>query len=155
MIKYLIPITLCVLAPSLFAETLSQPSFQLEVDDGWVHSVKKGPQTHADWGDQISIHHPNRSGELKIRSYRAPRSVTPTILRELTNVSWSEQLDWESYGDFSGYRYSYFEAGSFYRQWWLTDEKTIIFFVYSAGTEPQQAEKNEINEIVRSITASY
>ncbi len=72
----------------------------------------------------------------------------------MTNVDWSEQLDWESWGDFSGYRYNYSEDGLFYRQWWLTDVKTIVFFVYSAGTEPEQAEKNEINKIVRSITAN-
>ena len=72
----------------------------------------------------------------------------------MTNVDWSEQLDWESWGDFSGYQYSYSEKGLFYRQWLLTGEKTIVIFVYSTDAEPKQVEKNEINKIVRSITAN-
>ena len=152
--KTLLSVTLLAVAPSLFAETLSQPSFRIEVDDGWVHSIEKGPQSQDGFGDLISIHHPNRAGVLKIQSYPVPNSVDPKRLREMTNVDWSEQLDWESWGDFSGYQHNYSEGGLFYRQWWLTGKKTIVFFVHSASAEPKQAEKNEINKIVRSITAN-
>ena len=152
--KTLLSMTLFVLAPSLFAETLSQPSFRVEVDDGWVHSIEKGPRTQDGFGDLISIHHPDRTGVLKIQSDRAPGSVDPKRLREMTNVDWSKQLDWESWGDFSGYQHSYSEQGLFYRQWWLTDEKTIVFFVHSASAEPNHTEKNEIDKIVRSITVN-
>ncbi len=69
----------------------------------------------------------------------------------MTNVDWSEQLDWESWGDFSGYQYSYSEKGLFYRQWWLANESTVVFFVYSARDETTQSEQQEINRIVRSI----
>jgi hypothetical protein len=72
----------------------------------------------------------------------------------MTNVDYSEQLAWESWGDFSGYQYRYAESDSFYHQWWLTDEKTIVFFVYSAEVEPNQAEENEIKTIVRSLRAN-
>lgn len=144
-------VTLFTLTPSLFAETLSLPSFRIEIDDGWVPSIQK---THDGLGDRISVRHPNRIGVLKIQSYRASKSVDPRTLRELTNVDWSEQLDWESWGEFSGYQYSYFEEGVFYRQWWLTHNKTIVFFVHSAGAEPNETEKREIDEIVRSVTAN-
>ena len=137
-----------VLAPSLFAETLCQPSFRIEVDDGWVHSVNKGSQ--ALFGNLINIHHPNRSGTLKVQSLRAP-IVDPERLREMTNVDWSKQLDWESWGDFAGYQHNYFEKGSFHRQWWLTDGKTIVLFIHSSRVESKPAEKSEIDKIVRSI----
>jgi hypothetical protein len=101
-------------------------------------------------GSLISMHHPDRPGMLKIQSLRAP-TVSSERLRLLTNVDSSEQLDWESWGDFSGYRRSYFEKGSFHRQWWLTDGKTVVIFVHSSGVESNQAEINEIDEIVRSI----
>ncbi len=151
--KIIVALIAASLASSLLAETLSQPSFRIEVDDGWVYSIKKGPQAEDDrfnWGDVISIHHPDRPGVLKIHSLRAP-TVDPMRWRELTNVDWSVQLDWESWGDFSGYQHSYFEKGSFHRQWWLTDGKTVVFFVHSPGVESNQAEINEIDEIVRSL----
>ncbi len=140
-------VTALLLAPGLFAGTLSQPYFRIEVDDGWVHSTNKTTQAQ---DDLISMHHPNRPGVLKIQSLRAP-TVSPERLRLLTNVDSSEQLDWESWGDFSGYRRSYFEKGSFHRQWWLTDGKTVVIFVQSSGIDSNQAEINEIDAIVRSI----
>ncbi len=152
--KYFLSVTLFALAPSLFAQTLSQPLFRVDVDNGWTYSIEKRPQSPAGWGDLVSIRHPDRTGVLKIQSYRAPHPVDPKRLREMTNVDWSEQLDWESWGDFSGYQYSYSEKGLFHRQWWLAGEKTIVLFEHSADAEPKQAEKNEINQIVRSITAN-
>ncbi len=74
--KYFLSVTLVALAPSLFAQTLSQPLFRVDVDDGWVHSIQKGPQSNAGWGDLMSIHHPNRTGVLKIQSYRVPDKPT-------------------------------------------------------------------------------
>ncbi len=151
--KIIVALIAASLASSLLAETLSQPSFRIEVDDGWVYSIKKGPQAEDalfSWGDAISIHHPNRPGVLEIRSLRAP-TVSPERLRLLTNVASSEQLDWESWGDFSGYQHSYFEKGSFHRQWWLTDGKTVVLFLHSPGVESNQAEITEIDRIVRSL----
>ena len=151
--KIIVALIAASLAPSLFAETLSQPFFRIEVDDGWVYSIKKGPQAQdlISWGDVITIHHVDRPGVLKIRSLRVP-TVDPMRLRELTNVDWSVQLDWESWGGhFSGYQHNYPENGSFHRQWWLTDGKTIAIFVHSSGVESNQAEINEIDQIVRSI----
>lgn len=148
---HILLVTLFALTPSLFAETLSQPSFRIELADGWVPSIRK---THDGLGDRISVHHPRRTGVLKFQSYRAPNSVDPKTLREMTNVDSSEQLDWESWGDFSGYQYSYHEEGVFYRQWWLADKKTIVFFVHSAKGEPKETEKREIDKIVLSLTAN-
>ena len=81
-IPILVTALLVALTPSLFAETLSQAFFRIEVDDGWVYSIKKGPQAQDDlfsWGDAISIHHPNQPGVLEIRSLRAP-TVSPERL---------------------------------------------------------------------------
>ncbi len=157
LLKIIVALIAAGLAPSLFAETLSQPFFRIEVDNGWVYRIKKGPQTQdlISWGDVVSIHHPDRPGVLEIQSLRAP-TVDPMRLREMTNVDWSVQLDWESWGDdFSGYQHSYSENGSFHRQWWLTDGKTIVFFVHGSGVESNQAETNEIDEIVRSIQSFH
>ena len=121
--KYFLSVTLFALAPSLFAQTLSQPLFRVDVDNGWTYSIEKRPQSRDGWGDLVSIHHPSQTGVLKILSCSVPNPVDPTRLREMTNVDWSEQLDWESWGDFSGYQYSYSEKGLFYRQWLLTGER--------------------------------
>lgn len=144
--KHLPLLALLALAPNLFAATLSQPHFQIELEDGWTHSGKAR--------EPISIHHPNGGGVLEVRSFRAPGAVNPDALREMTNVDWSEALDWETWGDFSGYRYSYSEGGTFFRQWWLTDKSTVVLLVYSTTTEPNQSEKDAIDRIVRSLKAN-
>ena len=136
------------------AETLSFPSFRIEVEDGWVHSIEGGPQANPEWGDLISIYYPNGNGILKIQSFNAPDFVSKEILRNVTNVASSTPLIWQNWADYSGYQYDYLERGSFYRQWWLAIEKTIIFFVYESNTESKDIEIDEINKIVDSITVN-
>ncbi len=65
MIKILLVIAIFGLTTNSYAETLAVPSFQIEVEDGWVHSIERGPQANPEWGDLISIYHPNGNGILK------------------------------------------------------------------------------------------
>ena len=136
------------------AETLSFPSFRIEVEDGWVHSIEGGPQANPEWGDLISIYHPNGNGILKMQFFSTPYPVSKDRLRNMTNVEWSTPLVWQNWGDYSGYQYDYFERASFNRQWWLANETGIIFIVYNSNTESKDIEIDEINEIVNSITVN-
>ena len=152
--KILLVIAIFGLTTSSYAETLSFPSFRIEVEDGWVHSIERGPQAPHVWGDLISIYHPNGNGILNVRFFSTPFLVSKDRLRNITNVEWSTPLDWQIWGDNSGYQYDYWERGSFYRQWWLVNDRTIIFFVYKSSTESRDIEIDEINEIVNSITGN-
>ena len=144
---------LSLVSQTLVAQTLSQPLFQIDLEEGWNHSTQKG--TTADGsGAIISIHHPERGVSLKIQSFEAPATVRRDRLREMTNVDWSEQLDWESWGACAGDQCIYSEEGLFYRQWWLANESTVVFFVYSARVQTTQSEQQEINRIVRSIASN-
>ncbi len=154
MIKILLAIAIFGMTTSSNAETLSFPSFRIEVEAGWVHSLERGPQAHHEVGELISIYHPNGNGILKMQSYSAPDFVSKEILRNMTNVEWSTPLIWQNWGDCSGYQYDYSERGSFYRQWWLANERTIIFIVYDSNTESKDIEIDEINKIVDSITVN-
>jgi len=154
MMKLLLAIVIFGITTNSQAETLSFPSFRIEVEDGWVHSVERGPQANPEWGELISVYYPDGNGILNIRSFNAPDFVSKEILRNLTNVAASTPLIWQNWGDYSGYQYDYLERGSFYRQWWLAIEKTIIFFVYESNTESKNIEIDEINKIVDSITVN-
>ncbi|MEE8261715.1 MAG: hypothetical protein V3R83_04495 [Gammaproteobacteria bacterium] len=154
MMKLLLAIVIFGITTRSHAETLSFPSFRIEVEDGWVHSVERGPQANPEWGELISVYYPDGNGILNIRSFNAPDFVSKEILRNLTNVAASTPLIWQNWGDYSGYQYDYLERGSFYRQWWLAIEKTIIFFVYESNTESKDIEIDEINKIVDSITVN-
>jgi len=154
MMKLLLAIVIFGITTRSHAETLSFPSFRIEVEDGWVHSVERGPQANPEWGELISVYYPDGNGILKIRSFNAPDFVSKEILRNLTNVAASTPLIWQNWGDYSGYQYDYLERDSFYRQWWLAIEKTIIFFVYESNTESKDIEIDEINKIVDSITVN-
>jgi hypothetical protein len=149
--KYFLAIISVAFTTSINAETLAFPSFQIEIQDGWEHSVENGPG--GGLGPVISLRHPNGVGGLKMQSYDTPAVVSEDRLRNMTNVDSSTSLTWQDWGDYSGYQYDYFERGTFYRQWWLTSERTIIFITYQCDPEPTDSETEEIDKIVRSITA--
>ena len=122
----------------------SQP-FGIEVADGWVQEEE---------GELSSFYHPNGNGVLKIQSISASNVVDKERLRNLTNVDRSTPLTWQDWGGFSGYQYDYSERGSFFRQWWLVDQRTIIFVVYESSVEIEGADIDEVNRIVNSMTVN-
>ncbi len=148
--KNIFAIIIVATMTSLNAETLSFPSFQIEIHDGWEHSIENGSGDA--WGNTISLRHTNGVGILKMRSYHAPAVVSEGILRNLTNLELSIPLTWQNWGDYSGYQYRYVESDSYYRQWWLANGRTIIFVTYQCDPESKDIEAEEIDEIIRSIT---
>ena len=147
-------IAISVISTVSSAEILTFPSLQLEVEDGWAHSVESEAQAHDAAGSLISIYHPAGNGILKIRRYTAPSIVGREALRNMTNVDSSTHLTWQAWGDYSGYQHDYSEEGLFYRQWWLSDEMTIILIVYQSTTELGDIESDQISKIVNSIKLS-
>ncbi len=152
--KPLLAIAIFGITTSSYAETLSFPTFRIQVEDGWVHSIERGPQAQPEFGDLISVYHPNGNGILKMRFYSTPDFVSKERLRNMTNVDWSTPLISQNWGDYSGYQYDYAERGSFYRQWWIANKTGIIFIVYDSNTALKDIEIDEINKIVNSITVN-
>ena len=91
-------------------------------------------------------------GVLKVHSFSAPIDVSEDRLRNLTNVDRSTPLTLQDWGDFSGYQYDYAERGSFFRQWWLVNQRTMMFIVYESRVELDDALSAEIDSIVISMT---
>ncbi len=147
--KNLCAIIVFAMSASVNAETLSFPSFQIEIQDGWEHSIANRPVD--DLLSMISLRRPNGVGVLRIGFYDALAVVSEDALRNLTNLESSISLTWQNWGDYSGYQYDYLERGSFYRQWWLTSDGTIIFITYQSDPESKDIETEEIDKIVRSI----
>ena len=154
MMKILLAIAIIGMTTSSNAETLSFPSFRIEVEDGWVHRIEKAAQAHSYLGELISVYRPNGNGILKMQTFISPDFVNKETLRNLTNVDSSVPLTWQNWGDYSGYQYDYLERGSFHRQWLLANEGTVIFIVYDSNTESKDIEIDEINKIVESIAAN-
>jgi len=92
-------------------------------------------------------------GVLKIHTFSAPIVVDENRLRNLTNVDHSTPLTLQDWGEFSGYQHDYEERGSFYRQWWLVNQTTMMFIVYESNVELDDADIREIDRIVNSMTA--
>jgi hypothetical protein len=150
--KYSLALIALTLTTSLNAETLSFPGFGIEVPDDWEHSIESGPG--GDWGNTISLRHPQGAGILKLRSYHAPAAVSEGILRNMTNLDSVIPLSWQDWGDYSGYQYSYAESGAYYRQWWLTNGRTIVFSTYQCEAASKDSEVDAIDAIIRSLTVS-
>ena len=152
MMKYVLAIIISAMTANLSAETLSFPSFQLEIQDGWERSIDNRPV--GDLLSMITLRRPDGVGVLKIGFHDALAIVSEDALRNLTNLDFSIPLTWQSWGDYSGYQYDYSESGSFFRQWWLTNEGTIIFVTYQGDPESKDIETEEIDNIVRSIVTT-
>lgn len=142
-------LTLFAIASSLKAETLSFPSFQIDVPAGWKRSVEDRPGY--DRGSVVSLSHPDSSGSLTILAYEAPAGVSQDRLRNMTNIDASTPLTWQKWGDFYGYQYDYMESGSLYRQWWLVNEYGMLFITYQCDSELKDSDTEVIDNIVRSI----
>jgi len=150
--KTILAIILATITANLNAETLSFPSFQMEIQDGWERSIDNRPED--DLLSMVSLRRSDGVGVLKIGFYDALAVVSEDALRNLTNLDSSIPLAWQSWGDYSGYQYDYSESGSFFRQWWLTNEGTIIFVTYQCDPESKDIEAEEIDTIVRSIVTT-
>ena len=144
-----VAIIFIAIATNVYAETLSFPFFQIEVPAGWERSIENGPGS--DLGRVVSLRHPDGTGRLKVVSYNAPVIIGKDRLRNMTNVDASTPLDWQHWGDYSGYQYDYTERSSAYRQWWLVNERSMIFVTYQYDPESKDSDTEEIDEIVRSI----
>ena len=127
---------------------ISLGSVSVTIPGEWRHRV----ETQLNQEVITIIHHPDGAGTLKFKSLSAPKVVTREVLRNMTNVDSSIALDWQKWGDFSGYQYDYTESGVFYRQWWLVKQEEILLFVYSSDSQ-DDTERNVIDGIMTSLTA--
>ena len=152
MIKNLCGIILLTVSANLNAESLSFLSFVIEIPDGWEQSIESGSNENS--AGVISVRDPNGVGILRMRSYDAPSAVSEDRLRNLIDLELSTPLVWERWGNYSGYQHSYTENGVFYRQWWLANERTILFITYQCDPESSGVETELIEKIVHSITVN-
>ena len=152
MIKNLFGIILFTITANVNAESLSFPSFLIEIPDSWEQSIENGPDENS--VSVIGLRDRNGVGILRMRSYDAPSAVSEDRLRNLTNLEPSTPLAWEHWGDYAGYQYNYTENSVFYRQWWIANERTILFITYQCDPESRDIETEVVDKIVHSITVN-
>ena len=131
-------------------EPLTFDYFQMELRKDWLHRVEKAPAVPG-WGERVTIEGPDRVGKLQIMSYIAPVTVKRDVLRNMTNVDSSIELTMRRWGDYAGFAYEYVETKVSYRQWWLTNDRTMIFITYHRRVDSIDVEIDEIDTIVNSL----
>jgi len=141
-----------LLSTSTFAETLSFPFFQIEIQDNWRYEIEPVPGD--DSKQLLRIYGPNAIGTLSVMALDAPSIVSAEALRNLTNLERSIDLAWEDWGGYSGYQFNYIENGTYFRHWWLAHERTIMVISYECEPALSDIEAEEIDRIVNSIRAS-
>jgi hypothetical protein len=145
----LIPfISLILLGYNLHADNIANlvtvGAAEFVIPEGWRHEqeLNAGRLT-------VNVSHPDSQGVLKLSAMKIPAPTTMERLRNLTNVESSVNLDWESWGDYSGYQYDYSERGKSFRQWWLMNEEEILFVVYKSDSQDDPD-----NEVIDTILGS-
>jgi ABC-type Fe2+-enterobactin transport system substrate-binding protein len=152
MMKNIVAIPFFLISTSAFPETLSFPSFQIEIQNDWAHRIEPAPGDDA--GRVIRIHGPSAIGTLSLRALDAPNVVSAEALRNLTNLEESIDLAWESWGEYSGYQFNYVQDDTYFRHWWLAHERTILVISYDCEPALKDIEAEEIDRIVGSITVN-
>ena len=104
-----------------------------------------------DRSNLVTIYPTQGVAELKMQALTVPLEVDANILRNMTNLEESVQLDWQTWANYSGYQYSYMENAKYYKQWWVTHNHTILFVTYSSDTNPGIKEAESIEMMVNSI----
>jgi hypothetical protein len=151
------PLDECMAAGGLRAECFeSLPPNIVAEFEGWEAAqaaVRRHQfQLRQQLGGPTSFGMDVAGGVLKIQSLIAPSVIDKARLRIMTNLDRSTPLTWQDWGNFSGYQYDYSERGSFYRQWWLVNQRTMIFVVYESSAEIEKTNIEEVDRIVKSLT---
>jgi hypothetical protein len=159
--KLFLQITLLLISQTLSAQNVTQHSgtenysvislgsYNITLPVGWLHRTETDSSQRA----MTTIYHLDSTGTLKFKSLTLPQVVTQKNLRNMTNVDSSISLNWQKWGDFYGYNYDYNENGKIYRQWWLSNQEELLFFVYSNDSR-NNFEKEIMTNIVMSISAN-
>ena len=74
MTKNLFGVILFTLTANVNAESLSFPSFVIEIPDSWEQSIENGPNENS--VSAIGLRDRNGTGILRMRSYDAPGAVS-------------------------------------------------------------------------------
>jgi hypothetical protein len=145
----LIPfLTLILLGYDLYAENIDNlitvGAAEFVIPEGWHHEKESNAGRLT-----VNVYHPDSQGVLKLSSMKIPAPTTRERLRNLTNVNSSLNLNWHTWGEYSGYQYDYSERGKSFRQWWLMNEEEILFLVYKSDSQDDPD-----NEVIDGIVAS-
>jgi hypothetical protein len=130
------------------SKTISLRSFEMEIPEGWKYETATLPNEQV----VTQIFHPDKEGVFQIGLIISlPKAPTQSRMRLLTNVDSSVVLNWQKWGNFSGYHYEHAEQGKFYRQWWLTHHNRVLSVVYSSKTNDESLH-SVVDEMVKSLT---
>lgn len=138
-----------IVASNVTAETLVQHLYSIDFPDGWTYSIETS--TGDSWSDLVTFRGADEDGHLKIISYHAPVEMNEEQLRSITNVDARETLTWQQWGDFSGYQYGYEEQGSYYLQWFLVNEKTLLLITYQGEPTTKDSVAKSLSPMIRSL----
>jgi hypothetical protein len=165
MTKYTLLLLLLGIGSGSNAATLELPMFTIETADGWTHSIiepastqngsaQLSARTSLVSSTLVSITSASGIGDLKIHALAVPagmEAVDEVSLRRLTNLDSRIDLEWQSWGNGSGYQFSYIENNSFHMQWWITNGQTILLASYSSDSGPSDSVIGEVDAMLDSI----
>jgi hypothetical protein len=144
-------LALLLASMTVLAGTIALDAIEIDIDDGWVDRSEHAAGATGEHKNLLRVQHPNGSGTLTLQSLPTPESVDVATLRNLTNVPSETPLTYAHWGDFAGFQYDYAEGGTFYRQWWLADQRALVLVSYQYEADPGAAEREAVDRMVGSL----
>jgi hypothetical protein len=121
----------------------------------WSIDLAKGWSAE-DEEECVTITKSSTSGALQISAYKKSEGrISRKELLELTECDEETQshLRDSTCGQFSGYQLVFSEDDTFWRKWWLSHGRTLLFVTYNCDLAKKDIEKSQISQMVDSLLA--
>ncbi len=127
----------------------SQPyqskNWKIEYPVNWNIEHFKNGVTFFDDEDEV--------GALQISGYLKDKKVTLKDIDELLEDETPEntELNYEKIGTFEGYSTEYNYEDHFWRIWFLTKDKLLLYITYNCELEYCEIERETVDQIINSL----
>lgn len=103
-------------------------------------------------GDCVDIVGPREIGILQLSSYRKDETVSNDDLLEfaLDEVGRDDLIE-VVFNEFRGFSYEYASNEAYWRRWWLSFGRTMIYATYQCVSESWEAEREYVDSIITSL----
>lgn len=123
-------------------------NWSIILDEGWESELNEECHT---------FFHPHGVGALQISAYTKGTTITDQDLLKNTGldeegISHLGKNDW---GQFHGYQLIYGAGDTFWRKWWLRNDKVFLFVTYNCDIHENEIEANIVNNIMSTLSVEY
>jgi len=127
------------------SDTFKAPKWSIQLEENWESEISE---------ECYSFFNPEGYGALQISDYTKDTTITNEDIIDLIEFSDEEKLHLGKvrFGDFEGLTLIYKnEENNFWRNFWLRNNKLLLFVTYNCDDEDKDYETEVVNKMLSSL----